>query len=805
MLTFPPGAAAFAIAGIIAAAGPVIIHLLNRRRHRVVHWAAMDLLREALSHSRRAVHLRDLLLLLLRTAAVVLFGLALARPYFSQSAVSAVSGGPVHAVLLIDNSLSMGYQRLSGTLLDEAKSRAVEFTRSLPQRSRVTVLPLCADEGDFSLDAYRTVDDAVAAIERVEVVDRSGSVAQGAELAAASFAQAADVPESARRVVLFSDHQAVTWRGAVDAVGSLPELQLVDVSAAGGENTWVSDLTLQDGIASAATDARFVAKIQHAGAARSNVPVSLSVGGVDVQTRIVDLQPGQTREVLFDAYAFEAPSAAGQAHFVAASVSIPPDHLELDNGRYLSVPVVGSLPVVFVDSLGSDEEPASLQYGETRQLRGLLAPNAGRGSRNDQLVEVRQAKIGEVDRTLLEDARMVVIAGVTSPGDAVADLRDYVSQGGQLVIIADESFDAAEWNGVAWQDGAGILPAPLLTEAVGRTPNEVENDLSFFRLDFESMSHEWFRPAEVAEDDLRAHYAAPVFFKAIDFDLADETISGLVASEAARLTQQRDSEQTDENQQQAQQPARWVSWGTESRERATDKSPQERAELSRPHVLARFDNGRPFIVERRIGQGNVLFVTSSLFVGPNRPMWNTLPRMKAMFMFDRILRSMIERTLPKRTLDSLTQISLPIRDNERLSRFVLSRPDGGEETLPLDALASQDYAVTIRGATQRGIYTVTAYEQESGDQLQGAKLWSVPLALNGPVEESDLAPITQEALGELLSETQYRWIAPGETISVEGAQVWGQNLWWWFALAVLGCLLLEMAVLARPAHRPEAA
>ena len=805
MLTFPPGAAAFAIAGAIAAAGPVIIHLLNRRRHRVVHWAAMDLLREALSHSRRAVHLRDLLLLLLRTAAVVLFGLALARPYFSQSAVSTASGGPIHAVLLLDNSLSMGYQRLAGTLLDEAKSRAVEFVRSLPERSRVTVLPLCADSGEFSLDAYRTVDDAVAAIERVQVVDRSGSVARGAELAAASFAQAADVPESARRVVLFSDHQDSSWRGSADAMAKLPELQLVDVSAPGGENTWVSDFSLQDGIASAANDARFVARIQHAGAARSNVPVSLSVGGVDVQTRIVDLEPGQTREVLFDPYRFEEPPAAGQAHFMAASVSIPPDRLELDNGRYLSVPVVASLPVVFVDSLGSEEEPASLRYGETRQLRGLLAPNVGRRNTDGQLVEVRQAKIDEVDRTLLEDARMVVIAGVTGPGSAVTDLHDYVSQGGQLVIVADEAFDPAEWNQAAWQDGGGILPAPVLTEPVGRLPNDATEELSFFRLDFESMSHEWFRPAEVAEDDLRVLYAAPIFFKAIDFDLTDETIGRLVAAEAARVTDQQSSDQPGDNQQPSQQPVTWLSWAMEPSKQPTKRSPQEIAELSRPHVLARFDNGRPFIVERRIGQGDVLFVSSSLFLGPNRPMWNTLPRMKAMFMFDRILRSMVERTLPRRTFESASQLSLPIRDSDRLARFVLSRPDGGEETLPLDALASQDYAVTVRGATQRGIYTVTAYEQESGDQLQGAKLWSVPLALNGPAEESDLTTVSREQLSELLSNTQYRWIGPGETISVEGAQVWGQNLWWWFALAVLGCLLLEMAALARPAPRPEVA
>ena len=48
-------AGTFAIAGLIAAAGPIIIHLLNRRRFRVVEWAAMDFLRQAMQRSRRAV------------------------------------------------------------------------------------------------------------------------------------------------------------------------------------------------------------------------------------------------------------------------------------------------------------------------------------------------------------------------------------------------------------------------------------------------------------------------------------------------------------------------------------------------------------------------------------------------------------------------------------------------------------------------------------------------------------------------------------------------------------------------------
>src|SRR5688500_14755532 len=74
----------FALAGAICAAGPIIIHLLNRRRFRVVQWAAMDFLREAMQRNRRIVQIRDIILLVLRTAAVLLFGLALAQPFFAS-------------------------------------------------------------------------------------------------------------------------------------------------------------------------------------------------------------------------------------------------------------------------------------------------------------------------------------------------------------------------------------------------------------------------------------------------------------------------------------------------------------------------------------------------------------------------------------------------------------------------------------------------------------------------------------------------------------------------------------------------
>ena len=126
------------MAGVAAAALPIIVHLLNRRRFQVVEWGAMDFLLEAVARSRRIFELRDVLLMLLRLACLVLFGLALSRPYWSRSAQAAADPNrPVHAVILVDNSLSTSYQKLGGSVLEECKKKAREHSILTIRKPRV--------------------------------------------------------------------------------------------------------------------------------------------------------------------------------------------------------------------------------------------------------------------------------------------------------------------------------------------------------------------------------------------------------------------------------------------------------------------------------------------------------------------------------------------------------------------------------------------------------------------------------------------------------------------------------------------
>ena len=70
-----------AVAGGLLILSPILIHLLNKRKFKIVDWAAMDFLLDADKRNRRRVRLENLVLLMLRCLAVFLLGLLLAQPF----------------------------------------------------------------------------------------------------------------------------------------------------------------------------------------------------------------------------------------------------------------------------------------------------------------------------------------------------------------------------------------------------------------------------------------------------------------------------------------------------------------------------------------------------------------------------------------------------------------------------------------------------------------------------------------------------------------------------------------------------
>ncbi|MFT7516659.1 MAG: hypothetical protein ACI84O_000444 [Myxococcota bacterium] len=105
------------------AAIPIIIHLLQRQRYVTVKFAATEFLRNAIQRTRRRVLLQDLLLLILRTLAVLLVIFALARPN-TDTQLLVTAQAPQLEVVIIDGSMSMQQFVGDTTAFESARNSA---------------------------------------------------------------------------------------------------------------------------------------------------------------------------------------------------------------------------------------------------------------------------------------------------------------------------------------------------------------------------------------------------------------------------------------------------------------------------------------------------------------------------------------------------------------------------------------------------------------------------------------------------------------------------------------------------------
>lgn len=914
------GAPWFLWAGLVCAAAPLIIHLLNRRQYREINWAAMDFLREAVQRSRRMLELRDILLLILRTAAIVLFGVALAQPFLSGdtlgnwpwilligigAGLSAIVAAalwsdnwlrllcslaalvlgllagwlgylesqrspsesqaanvtePVHAIMLVDNSLSMSLQALDGSQLDHAKRRAKEFVEKLPSGSQVSVIPWCGQREGVNLKPVPAGTAANDLIDQLEVVDRTADFAAASN----SVKKAREAyPDMNKQVVFIGDQQLRNWpKMDAETLKDTQRIFVVPVAPVEADNSYIASFRMQDEIADTETESKLLVEVRHQGTLpRRDVQVTLTVLGrtpeedQEIGTQTLTLQgagaeAGGARELEFRHTFDDISPEPGQAVYVPLRVSVTHDNLPIDDERFLVVPVVSALPVLFIDEYSDDQERNDKNlHGETFRLRRLLAPKLSSQDATRHLVRVEHLRVDQVDQQALENARLVVIAGVDDPAAAVPVLREYVRQGGQLLIAAGGKFNPSRWTESAWKDGEGILPCPLEGEAIGKVPDEAPDQLEPFAIRFQSVQNDaLFLLSGESEEYLRDLYSLPIFFKAVVPQLDSATTKKIYQDDLARLTKEYDqlddlrARRAEKEEKSAKEgkggaPTKsledtlierirpsWLVWKSplsEALPQSLKRDPAQRsAELERlalasqPKTLAAFEReGLPaFIVERQIGAGRVLLVTSGLASGASSS-WNTLLGTNASILFDRLVRARIESTLPVRNFDEIEQVNLPLASNEPGIQYTVVRPAtyssakgasrASGETEPLDVgfLGADVRGVTLQGTLDRGIYRVLgrrgAASADPDAAAAGDVVAEIAIAINGPADESELAVINRQQLEDRTGKSdRLVWVPPGNPIPLAADSAVADFVWEYALAAMLLGLLAEMIVLA---------
>ena len=450
--------------GLAGVSVPILIHLLNRYRHKEVDWAAMELLRRALVVRSRQIRIEDILILILRCLAVMLIALAMARPTLQSSAAKYLGGeSQVGVVIAIDGSFSMAHQPGVASRFSLAINRTQEILNTLDTGNPVSLILLGSSPRIILRNVGYDPERLRKALADLEATPERTNLEVGLEEV---YDVVKEVKAPVRECYIISDMQTNTWqeisdrsRASIDNIREVASLFVLSVASGNSDNLGITRFAVASGTLRKGSLARCVAEVHNHGLrTQDRITVNLFVDGQPVDQRIVDrLGPDEAVPV----HLFARLERTGN---VQLSARIGRDPLMVDNTRYAVAHVSERVRVLCVDG-----SPATNPYdGETGYLRTALQPRTLADAARSAL-EVKIVPWLSLAAQRLAEYDVVVLANVPDLRDAqVAALAHFVEQGGGLIVFLGDKTSPKVMNARFRVGGRPLLPVELKVAALPR-------------------------------------------------------------------------------------------------------------------------------------------------------------------------------------------------------------------------------------------------------------------------------------------------------------------------------------------------
>lgn len=571
-----------ALFGLATVAIPIVIHLLNKFQVREVTWAAMRFLRESIEKNQRRLRLEDILLLFMRCLLVALLILALARPIWHSN--SRVSGShQVAAVIILDNSYSMGLTNGIQTSLQRAQAAAEQILMAFPTGSS-SALFLAADNVrpviaqptyDFNLLRDR--------IRQAKLTDRATDLSNALQLAITTLQKHAG--DESKEIYLITDGQANGWPALDQLEKQLADIQrqiavhVVLVGDAAESNLGVTGLRLESGLTPIDQPLRCSVEVLNgSGTEARDVRVSLLVDDQPAgdEATLDSIPPGTSRSV-----ALFAKLRSEGYHTITAQ--IPHDRLPADDQRTVAVRAIREVRVLLVQGT----QATTPSQADDFFVRNALVPVAP-AEIGQYYIKTTSVSASQLSGISLDEYDAVFLLEVDQiePSE-VSTLASYVRQGGGLAIFPGPACNVDFYNQTLARDG--FLPATLGAYKGNADSNQHDQ---FFTLQTKDYDH----PITTLWNDPSAGTLATAHFYAY-FPLT---------------------------------PTPWKA-----------PAPEEPVPTGgQPRVVLHFaQDGDPVAVEHTWGSGRVI-----LFASTATTAWNDLPVHQAFVpLIQRVLGSLVER------------------------------------------------------------------------------------------------------------------------------------------------------------------
>lgn len=691
--------------GATAAGIPLALHFFYRARYKPVPWGAMQFLKLAVEQTSRRLRFQEILLLIIRILIMVLLAIALARPVMCSGLSAGNRGEAVDAVFLIDISYSMNAQE-NTTRLEMAKQSALKVIDDLPANSTVQIITTTDRAVSAGPKSPRNLDQAKLLIQNLKVTAQSTDYLAAFTEAVAAFGR---TEGNAKEAYLFSDMSRGGWerqsaaiRSKCEELKGLGSLYLVRCGSQSIKNVSIVDLKPQIDIPHTGSRMPFTVIVKNTGTETvSGLTVTLKVDGqpLDKDAQPIEkLGPGETKPVTLT-------GKIDVAGWRVLTAEVKSDQLADDNTLDRIVLVREKVRILVIDGSPNDREP---EKAGSFYVGHALLP-IPEEFKQQYHVRPTVVKAADVSPGMLDDQELCILLNVPLGGagalqdDVVRRLGEFVREGHGLFIAGGPNVEKNTYNRVFGPKGVDILPAEL------GDVHQAAKDKEFFP-DPQSIDPQSFLGRfRLSTNDPFLQIKDATVIKAL------KTVE-----------------------------------------------PQGEEAKNAGRVLLRFNDGNPLLLSKRIGDGEVMLLTTSL-----DKEWGYFATNLTITPFIHgAMTHLIERSTTGYNRVAGESIRYVPKDSSKTYQVI--KPDGAKENLGKPTGGSNDQlALTIPSTSQAGVYTIVESGSETG----------VRFAVSADLRESEaMEPLPDAQIDELLG-FKPEHLNAGEETSQKADTARNRNEW----------------------------
>jgi len=443
--------------GLFAAAIPLIIHMLNLRKLKIIDFSTLKFLKELQKSKIRKIKFKQWLLLALRVLIILFIVFAFARPTLKEIALSGTtSSAKTSAVFILDDSFSMSFVESQGSLFNQAKSEINKILTLLKEGDDSEIILTSAS----NFDNYKLSKNLSFIKKKIKGLNFSLITSKLNDAIKKGFELLSSSNNFNKELYVFSDFQKINLPDNYSKnKNTFDDIKLYSIKL-GGENyknIGIDKLTLGTQILEINKPIKFNATLTNYSSEKiSNIVLSLFINGERKNQKNISLNPGTSINQ-------ELNTEVSTSGFISAFVEIDDDELLPDNKRFINLYIPEKINIGIIADKSSDR-----QFIITALTSG----------RNKDIIKITEVDTKQSASYNLSNFDVIIlIPSKTFTNES--RLKKYIESGGGLIL-----FPGSNISDVSFQQILSFLNLSAEVKYSG-IKNTNKNYFSFEKVDFE--------------------------------------------------------------------------------------------------------------------------------------------------------------------------------------------------------------------------------------------------------------------------------------------------------------------------------